>query len=69
MQFDSFAEAMAMGGHGSYVWFVYGAACLVVVLLLAGPVLRNRRIVREQRGRQRREQALKTREAGFASRT
>jgi heme exporter protein D len=69
VQFDSFAEALAMGGHGAYVWFVYGAACLVVILLLAGPVLRNHRIIREQRSHLRREKALKTREASLASGT
>ena len=29
MQFDTFAEFIAMGGHGPYVWLAYGAALLV----------------------------------------
>ncbi len=31
MSFDSFAEFIAMGGHGFYVWFSYGASLLVVI--------------------------------------
>jgi heme exporter protein D len=40
MQFDSFAEFIAMGGHGLYVWLAYGSTIFVmisstVVLMLA----------------------------------
>lgn len=31
VSFDSFADFIAMGGHGFYVWFSYGASMLVVV--------------------------------------
>lgn len=31
MQFDSFAEFIAMGGHGLYVWLAYGSTILVMV--------------------------------------
>ncbi len=31
MSFDTFAEFIAMGGHGFYVWFSYGASLLVVI--------------------------------------
>ena len=31
MSFDTFAEFIAMGGHGFYVWFSYGASFVVVV--------------------------------------
>ena len=38
MQFDSFSEFVAMGGHGLYVWLAYGAT--VAVLLVSSVALR-----------------------------
>ena len=67
MQFESWAAALAMDGHGAYVWSVYLAALLVVVFLLLGPVLRSRRIMLERRGQLRRAQASQEREAQLAS--
>ena len=32
MQFDSFSEFVAMGGHGLYVWLAYGATVAVLVV-------------------------------------
>ena len=49
MNFDSFAEFIAMGGHGFYVWFSYGASMLVVVA--------NVVVVRRSRRRHLREMA------------
>ena len=37
MQFESFAEFVAMGGHGLYVWLAYGAT--VAVLLFSSIAL------------------------------
>ena len=31
MQFDSWQEFFAMGGHGLYVWLAYGATLLMLV--------------------------------------
>lgn len=31
LQFHSLAELFAMGGHGVYVWAVYGVAALAAV--------------------------------------
>jgi heme exporter protein D len=67
MQFDSLAAALAMEGHGAYVWSVYLIAVLVVTFLLLGPVLRSRRILLERRGDLRREQAAKNKEVPLAS--
>jgi heme exporter protein D len=39
MVFASFADLLAMDGHGSYVWFCYGVGLLV----LSGLVLEARR--------------------------
>ena len=67
MQFDSWAAALAMDGHGVYVWSVYLVALLVVIFLLLGPVLRSRRIMRERRGQLRRELASQKWEVPDAS--
>ena len=52
MQFDSLADALAMAGHGIYVWSVFSLATITVVALLVLPVLRCRRFMRVQRRRQ-----------------
>ena len=31
MQFDSFAEFIAMGGHALYVWLAYGATVAILI--------------------------------------
>ena len=67
MQFDSLAAALAMSGHGGYVWSVYLIAALVVVFLLLGPVLRSRRIMSQRRGQLRRERAVQNKEVPLAS--
>ena len=56
MQFDSFSAALAMGGHGGYVWTVAVVTLWVIVYLLMAPVLRSRRFMEEQRGVLRRAQ-------------
>ncbi|MCX2981506.1 heme exporter protein CcmD [Halieaceae bacterium IMCC14734] len=48
MQFDTVAEALNMAGHGAYVWSVYGVSLVAVTVLLLGPVLRSRRLQRQQ---------------------
>ncbi len=63
MQFDSLAAALAMGGHGAYVWAVAVVTLWVIVYLLLAPVLRSRRFMQEQRGVLRRAR----REVGSAS--
>ena len=55
MQFDTLAAALAMDGHGPYVWSVVLVAVLVVLQLLVGPALRSRRFMVEQRSVLRRE--------------
>ncbi len=60
MQFDSFADALEMAGHGPYVWSVYAVALLVIVGLLVIPQVRKQRIMRDTLGqikRREREEA------------
>ncbi|MBQ0760863.1 MAG: heme exporter protein CcmD [Gammaproteobacteria bacterium] len=41
MYFDSVGDLLRMSGHGSYVWFCYGATVFVLVTLVV--VARRRR--------------------------
>ncbi len=47
-----------MGGYGLYVWTSYGLAALVLILNLLLPWQRHRRVLREMKGRLRREGSL-----------
>ena len=44
MQFDSFSDAMAMGGHGPYVWGAYAITLVVVMVILLRPIAATRRL-------------------------
>ena len=63
-QFASFADFLAMDGHGIYVWIAYGISFAAMVALVIQPKLRRERLQREvarqqriQQRRQKREQA------------
>ena len=51
MAFKSFSEFVAMAGHGPYIWTAYGVTLVLILYILAAPVLRQRRFVREERQR------------------
>lgn len=55
MSFESFAEFIDMGGHGSYVWLSYAIALAVVIVNIVSPLLQKRQIFSEQARRLRRE--------------
>lgn len=55
MQFDSFAEFIAMGRHGFYVWLAYGLSALIVIYNVLAPLMRRRKLMKEQAQRIRRE--------------
>ncbi|NPU95486.1 MAG: heme exporter protein CcmD [Gammaproteobacteria bacterium] len=42
MAFDNFAEFLAMGKHGAYVWAAYGISLLVIAANILAPILRQR---------------------------
>ncbi|MGD8177089.1 heme exporter protein CcmD [Marinimicrobium sp. ARAG 43.8] len=46
--FDSWADFMAMDGHGGYVWACYAITWAVLLYLLISPWVRRRRWVRRQ---------------------
>lgn len=56
MFFESFADFLAMGRHGFYVWLCYGIALLLFVLNAVQPILQKKKIIKEQARRLRREQ-------------
>ncbi|WP_017937977.1 heme exporter protein CcmD [Zestomonas thermotolerans] len=55
MSFASFAEFLAMGQHGPYVWSAYGISLGVLILNVALPLLARRRYLQEEARRLRRE--------------
>ena len=57
MQFESFSDFIAMGGHGLFVWLCYGAGLLVFVVLFITPKLKRKSIMAELYQKQNRQQA------------
>lgn len=55
MSFESFADFLAMGGHGLYVWLSYAIALTVIVINVVNPLVQKRQIFTEQARRLRRE--------------
>lgn len=62
-QFESFADFLAMNGHGPYVWAAYGVALLVLAALVAAPVIRQKKLRREFARQLRQEEARRRAEA------
>lgn len=57
MYFDSLQAALAMDGHGPYVWGAYALSILVLVMVVSTPYRRQRRLLRELHGEARRASA------------
>ena len=55
MYFESFADFIAMGKHGAFVWSAYGISLLVLAINVALPILGKRRYLQEEARRLRRE--------------
>ncbi|MFT6450222.1 MAG: heme exporter protein D [Oleispira sp.] len=55
MFFDSFAEFIAMGKHGFYVWFCYGITALVIIANILAPIRQRKKLIEQQARLQRRE--------------
>ena len=60
MEFNSFAEFLAMGRHGLYVWLSYGITAVIIFLNVILPLMQRRRFFKEQRQRLRRERQNQT---------
>ena len=59
MQFSTFSDFIAMGGHGFYVWLSYGISFLLLALLIIHSKRKNTAIIQQIRLRQKREEKLK----------
>ncbi len=47
MAFASFAELIAMDGHGGFVWSAWGISAAVLIALVLLPLRRHRRLLAE----------------------
>jgi heme exporter protein D len=57
-QFASFADFLAMGKHGLYVWLSYGIAFGIILYNIVAVILKKRQFFNEAKRRLRREQKL-----------
>ena len=55
MYFDSLAAALAMNGHGAYVWAAYGLTVIVLALILVLPARRRTRLLKRLAAEQKRQ--------------
>lgn len=60
MYFDSLGAALAMEGHGGFVWAAYGICLLVLVLILLAPRRRQKKVLLRLAGEQKRQQGSPT---------
>lgn len=56
MSFDSFADFLAMGRHGLYVWLSYGVALLVIAANVLALRRSRRKLLRQLKASARRQQ-------------
>jgi heme exporter protein D len=57
MSFETFADFLAMGKHGLYVWLSYGVAVLVIAANVLALRRQRRRFFREAAALERRREA------------
>lgn len=55
MSFNSFAEFLAMGNHGIYVWSAYGISLAILLLNVVLPLMTRQRYFKNEARRLRRE--------------
>ena len=55
MSFNSFAEFLAMGNHGVYVWSAYGISLAILLLNVVLPLMTRQRYLKNEARRLRRE--------------
>ncbi|PKH89429.1 heme exporter protein CcmD [Colwellia sp. Bg11-28] len=59
MQFNSFSDFINMGGYGFYVWLSFGAAALILTLLLISSKADHQKIITQIAKRKQREDKLR----------
>lgn len=55
MAFETFADFIAMGKHGPYVWSAYGITALVIAANIVAPILRRRALQQDIQRKIKRE--------------
>lgn len=55
MYFESLSAALAMDGHGAFVWSAYAITAVVLLGMLIAPWRRQRRTLRQLAGQLKRE--------------
>lgn len=60
MYFDSLGAALAMDGHGAFVWSAYLITMLVLATILLAPRRRRQRALRQLAGELKRQQGSPT---------
>ncbi|MFJ3485881.1 heme exporter protein CcmD [Pseudomonas sp. NPDC090202] len=55
MSFASFADFLAMGKHGPFVWSAYAICLTVLAINVLSPLLARRRYLQQEARRLRRE--------------
>jgi heme exporter protein D len=53
MSFSSLQDFLQMGGYAFYVWMSFGLSLLVLSAVMLAPLLRHRRLLRDQVRHQR----------------
>lgn len=56
MYFDSLGAALAMDGHGAFVWSAYLITMVVLAMILLAPRRRRQRALRQLAGELKRQQ-------------
>jgi heme exporter protein D len=59
MQFNSFSDFINMGGYGFYVWLSFGAAALILTLLLISSKAGHKKVINQIAKRKQREDKLR----------
>jgi len=59
MQFSSFSDFINMGGYGFYVWLSFGAAALLLTLLIISSKTGHQKIIKQIAQRKNREDKLR----------
>lgn len=59
MQFNSLSDFINMGGYGFYVWLSFGAAALILAILLISSKAGHRQIIKQIAKRKQREDKLR----------
>jgi len=59
MQFNSFSDFINMSGYAFYVWLSFGAAALIITLLLISSKAGHQQIINQITKRKQREDKLR----------